>query len=257
MTYCIGLKLEEGLVLMSDTRTNAGLDNVSRFTKMSTWEVGGERAVALLTAGNLSITQGVITRLKHAITDAEEGRTNDDGSEIETLLNAPSMFRVAQIVGETMRDVQERHRKTLEEQGAAADATVLVAGQRNGGQHRLFLIYSAGNFIEASYDTPFFQLGEHKYGKPILDRIITPETPISVALKAAFVSMDSTIRSNLTVGLPLDLAIIRTGQFKIDLKRRIEQEDPDFQRISNEWSDALRNAFESLPEVTTDGASRG
>lgn len=151
MTYCIGLKLEEGLVLMSDTRTNAGLDNVSRFTKMSTWEVGGERAVALLTAGNLSITQGVITRLKHAITDAEEGRTNDDGSEIETLLNAPSMFRVAQIVGETMRDVQERHRKTLEEQGAAADATVLVAGQRNGGQHRLFLIYSAGNFIEASW----------------------------------------------------------------------------------------------------------
>ena len=255
MTYCIGLKLEDGLVLMSDTRTNAGLDNVSRFTKMSTWEVPGERALAILTAGNLSITQGVITRLTHAIADAEAGRTNDDGSEIETVLNTPSIFRTAQIVGEAMRDVQERHRKTLEEQGAAADATMLVAGQRKGGRHRLFLIYSAGNFIEASYDTPFFQLGEHKYGKPILDRVITPETPIPVALKAAFVSMDSTIRSNLTVGLPLDLTIIKTDEFRIGLTRRIEQDDADFQRISNDWADALRKAFESLPEVMTDAAA--
>lgn len=246
MTYCIGLKLETGLILLSDTRTNAGLDNISRFSKMSTWDVPGERAIAVVTAGNLSITQGVVTRINQAIVDAE------GDPEIETFLNARSLFRVAQLAGDAMRDVQDRHRKTIEEQGAGADASMLVAGQRKGGRQRLFLVYSAGNFIEASYDTPFFQLGEHKYGKPILDRVIEPGTPIPVALKAALVSMDSTLRSNLSVGMPLDLSVIRTDSYEISLKRRIEHDDTDFQQISSEWSDSLKAAFDGLPDVITD-----
>lgn len=243
MTYCIGLKLADGLVLLSDTRTNAGIDNISRYQKMFTWQVPGERALAILTAGNLSITQGVITRLNRAIADAEQ----DDS--VETILNADTTYRSAQIVGDAMREVQERHRKPLEEQGATADASMIVAGQRRGGRHRLFLIYSAGNFIEATNDTPYFQLGEHKYGKPILDRVIETSTTIPTALKAALVSMDSTLRSNLSVGMPLDLAVIETGTFQFAIQRRIEIDDPDFQNISSKWSNALRTAFHALPEV--------
>ena len=245
MTYCIGLKLSDGLVLLSDTRTNAGVDNISRYRKMFTWQVPGERVLAIMTAGNLSITQGVITRLNTAIAGAE------DDPETETILNAKTMVRCAQIAGDAMRDVQDRHRKALEEQGATADATMLLAGQRKGGRHRLFLIYSAGNFIEATEDTPYFQLGEHKYGKPILDRVIEPATSIPTALKAALVSMDSTLRSNLSVGMPLDLSVIETDQLSFSIQRRIEQDDPDYQNISSTWSDALRTAFHGLPEVTS------
>ncbi len=244
MTYCIGLKLRDGLVLLSDTRTNAGVDNISRYRKMSTWQVSGDRALAVVSAGNLSITQGVITRLKTAIADSQSD------PNVETVLNAKTMFRCAQIVGETMREVQDRHRKALEEQGATADASLLVAGQRKGGRHRLFLVYSAGNFIEATEDTPFFQLGEHKYGKPILDRVIDPSTSIATALQAALVSMDSTLRSNLSVGMPLDLTVIETDTYKFAVQRRIEQDDRDYQDISSTWSDALRSAFHALPEVS-------
>jgi len=243
LTYCIGLKLEAGLVLLSDTRTNAGVDNVSRYRKMFTWEVPGERALAILTAGNLSITQGVITRLNRAIAEFKSD------PERECLLNAESMFRVAQIVGDTLRDLEERHRETLEAQGAGADASLILAGQRAKGSHRLYMIYSAGNFVEATDDTPFFQLGEHKYGKPILDRVITPATSIPIALKAAFVSMDSTLRSNLSVGMPLDLAVIKTDALAFDMRRRIEPDDPEFLEISVQWSEAIRSAFDSLPEV--------
>ena len=243
MTYCIGLKLGDGLVLLSDTRTNAGVDNISRFSKMFTWQVPGERAIAIATAGNLSITQGIITKLQKAIADS------GDDPEVETILNAPTMYRCAQIVGDAMRDVQDRHRKTIMEQGATADATILLGGQRRGGRHRLFLVYTAGNFIEATDDTPFFQLGEHKYGKPILDRVIDPTTSIPTALKAALVSMDSTIRSNLSVGMPLDLTVIRANEFDFNIRRRIESDDSDFQNISSSWSEALRAAFHALPEV--------
>jgi len=244
MTYCIGMKLEDGLVLLSDTRTNAGIDNISRFRKMFTWEVPGELALVLVTAGNLSITQSVIARLRKAIADSEQG------ANIETILNADGMFRVAQLVGENMRCVQEVHRHSVEAQGATADAAMLLAGQRRGGEHRLFLIYAAGNFIEASADSPYLQLGEHKYGKPILDRVITPSTPIPTALKAAFVSMDSTLRSNLSVGMPLDLAVIETDKCRLTTQRRIEQDDADFQQISTMWADALRVAFHALPDIS-------
>ncbi|MEM7506949.1 MAG: peptidase [Pseudomonadota bacterium] len=243
MTYCVALKLNQGLVLLSDTRTNAGVDNISRFRKMYTWEDPGNRAIATMSSGNLSITQGVTNRLSAAIKRAEAGE------DVETILNAPTMFRVAQLIGETMRDMQERHRATLLEQGAGADALILVSGQIKGGDHRVFMVYSAGNFIEATEDTPFLQIGEHKYGKPILDRVITPETSIGQALKAVFLSMDSTIRSNLSVGMPLDLAVIPANEYRFSTLRRIEPEDADWQALSNGWAEGIREAFEHLPEV--------
>ncbi|MEM6422389.1 MAG: peptidase, partial [Pseudomonadota bacterium] len=202
MTYCVALKLEAGLVCLADTRTNAGVDNVSRFTKMFTWEVPGERAVCLMCAGNLSITQGVVTEIETAL------KRHAHGEDVETVLSAESLYRIAQMVGEAMAGMQERYRDALAGQGQAADASIIVAGQRRGGDPRLFMIYSPGNFIEATEDTPYLQIGEHKYGKPILDRVITPQTPLARALKAVYVSMDSTLRSNLSVGMPLDLAVI-------------------------------------------------
>ncbi|MEM0923236.1 MAG: peptidase [Pseudomonadota bacterium] len=243
MTYCVALKLNQGLVLMSDTRTNAGVDNISRFRKMYTWEIPGERAIATMSSGNLSITQGVINRLSAAI------KRQEAGEEVETILNAPTMFRVAQLVGETMLTMQDRHRQTLIDQGAGADALILVSGQISTGDHRVFMVYSAGNFIEATEDTPFLQIGEHKYGKPILDRVITPETPIDRALKAVFLSMDSTIRSNLSVGMPLDLAVIPLGACRFSTLRRVEEGDQDWQAISAGWADGIGAAFEHLPEV--------
>lgn len=245
MTYCVGLRIEAGLVLLADTRTNAGVDNISRYRKSFVWETPGERAICLMTAGNLSITQGILTRIDANIKKANEG------ASVETILNCDTLFRAAQIVAEHMREMQDRHRIPLMNQGVGADATVLVAGQRSGGSHRLFMIYSAGNFIEATPDTPFFQIGEHKYGKPILDRVITPDTPLSEALKAVCVSMDSTLRSNLSVGMPLDLVVIRPGEYQVAVNRRIESEDLDWQAISTGWSDALRQGFQALPAVST------
>ena len=243
MTYCVALKLNAGLVMLSDTRTNAGVDNISRYRKSFTWEIPGERALCLMTAGNLSITQGILTRIGEGIKRAEAGES------IETILSAPSMFRVAQIVGELMREMQDRHRVSLLNQGVGAEATLMVCGQRAGGAHRAYMIYSPGNFIEATPDTPFLQAGEHKYGKPIIDRMVTVETPLEDALKAAFVSMDSTIRSNLSVGLPLDLAVIPAGEQRFSLLRRVDEMDSDWQAISSGWSGALRTGFDALPNV--------
>ncbi|MCG8547640.1 MAG: peptidase [Alphaproteobacteria bacterium] len=245
MTYCIGLKIAEGLVFLSDTRTNAGVDHIARYRKMFTWEVEGERAVALMTAGNLSMGQGVVTRINRAIQVSKQ--TGE-----ETILNADSMFRVAEIVGETLQALQARHRDELEAQGAVADASIILGGQRRGGRPRLFQVYSAGNFIEATEDTPYFQIGEAKYGKPILDRVITVHTAMKDALKAAFVSMDSTLRSNISVGMPLDFAVLRGDTLKFSVRKRIEPEDANFTEISHGWSDALREAFLHLPEVKVD-----
>jgi putative proteasome-type protease len=242
MTYCVGLKLKAGLVLLADTRTNAGMDNIGRFRKMFIFEDPGERVVILMAAGNLGITQGVVTRLEAAV---KRGRA--DGEE-ESLLSCDTLYRSAQLVGEAMAEVQQKDRARIEAQGAAADASIIVAGQRKGGDLRLFLVYSAGNFIEATDDTPFLQIGEHKYGKPILDRVIRPETTIEDAVKAALVSMDSTLRSNLSVGMPLDLAVIRDGEYRARL-RRIEADHAEFRQISDTWASALRQAFHDLPSV--------
>ncbi len=243
MTYCVGVKLDAGLIMMSDTRTNAGVDNISRFKKMFTWEEPGQRALVACSAGNLSVTQGVLSRINAAI-----ARSRQDPS-VETILNTETLYRSAEMIGELMVEMQQRHRGNLQSQGVAADASMLLGGQRAGGEMRLYLIYSAGNFIEATPDTPFFQIGEHKYGKPILDRTIAPDTPMPTATKAVFLSMDSTLRSNLSVGLPLDFAVMPTDALGFSIRRRIEGDDPDFSSISTGWANAIREAFATLPDV--------
>ncbi len=242
MTYCVGVKVNAGLVLLSDTRTNAGMDNVSRFTKMFTFIEPGERVIAMLTSGNLSITQSIISRLRRRI-----ARVAADGSGDESILNAPTLFHAAEIVGKQMQIIQDRYRGSIEAQSAQADASILLAGQRKGGRHHLFLVYSSGNFIEATRDTPFFQIGEHKYGKPILDRVITPESSIDEAVKAVCVSMDSSLRSNLSVGMPLDLAVIPKNVIGFSLQRRIEADDERFGALSRSWGTSLRKGFADLP----------
>lgn len=243
MTYCVAVRVDQGLVMLSDTRTNAGMDNIARFRKTFTYSIPGERAISLLCSGNLSITQGMKAVLGRAIKDSLVD------PEIETILNCPTMHRVAQIVGDAMRAMQTRYRESIEMGGSGASASVLIAGQRKGGKARLYLVYSAGNFIEATADTPFFQIGEHKYGKPILDRIIRPETTLEDATKAVLVSMDSTLRSNLSVGMPLDLTVIEAETFDFRVRTRIEADNEEFAMISQGWSAALRKGFEDLPNV--------
>ena len=243
MTYCVAVRVDQGLVMLSDTRTNAGMDNIARFRKSFTYSVPGERALVLMCSGNLSITQGVKTMLGRAIKDSQVD------PDVESILNCATMHRAAQLVGDAMCEMQYHYRSTIEMQGSGADASILLAGQRRGGKPRLYLIYSAGNFIEATEDTPFFQIGEHKYGKPILDRIIKRETSLEDATKAVLVSMDSTLRSNLSVGMPLDLTVIERGQFDFRIRTRIEADNEEFQLLSLSWSAALRKGFEDLPNV--------
>lgn len=242
MTYCVAINVDEGLVMLSDTRTNAGVDNISRFRKMFTWEEPGQRAVALMTSGNLSITQGVMTRVQSALDRYVLG------DDVETIMNCDTLYRAAEIVGAAMREMMDTHGKAISQAGISAGSSIILAGQRKGGRPRIFLIYSAGNFIEATKDTPFLQIGEHKYGKPILDRVITPRTPLRDAIKAAVVSMDSTIRSNLSVGMPLDLAVMERDSYTFRERRRIEDGDESFARVSTAWSTSLRESFANLPE---------
>ncbi len=243
MTYCVAVRVDAGLVMLSDTRTNAGVDNIARFRKTFTYEVPGERAIALLCSGNLSVTQEVKTTLSRAIKDAATD------PEVETLLNCRTMHRAAQLVGNAMKQVQATMREGMESEDGVLGATLLLAGQRRGGKLRLYMIYREGNFIEATADTPFFQIGEHKYGKPILDRIVRPETSLEDAAKAVCVSMDSTLRSNLSVGMPLDLTVIRANDHAFRLRRRIEKDDEEFNRISAQWGAVLKAGFDSLPSV--------
>ncbi|OWJ76353.1 MULTISPECIES: proteasome-type protease [Haematobacter] len=236
MTYCVGILLNEGLVMLSDTRTNAGLDNIAIYRKMFVFEKPGDRAICILTAGSLSVTQTTIARLKEAIKEP-------DGGHGASIMEAQSMLQVAEIVGNALADVSQDVSEKLERMHQSARASMIVAGQRKGGDMRMFLIYPEGNFIEATEDTPFLQIGEHKYGKPILDRVVTMETPIEDAQKCALLSMDSTLRSNLSVGMPLDLLVIRRDELKVGLRRRIEAGDESFMKMSAAWSDALRDSF--------------
>jgi putative proteasome-type protease len=246
MTYCVALRVEAGIVMLSDTRTNAGLDNIAMFRKTFTYEVPGERAIALLCSGNLSVTQEVKAKLSRAMKDAAA----EPDAGIETILNCASMHRVAHLVGEAMKAVRQELRSGMSSgDDSLLKASILVAGQRKGGKLRLYMIYPEGNFIEATADTPFFQIGEHKYGKPILDRIIKPDTSLSDATKCVCVSMDSTLRSNLSVGMPLDLNIIRRDEYGFGVRRRIEADDPEFTQISSAWGAALKRGFEALPSL--------
>ncbi len=251
MTYCVGLYLRDGLVLLSDTRTNAGVDHISTFSKMHVFETPGERVIVAMTAGNLAISQAVINLLSEGLEDGGDG----DGGAVgpaETLLTVPSMFRAAQLVGRAVRQVFETDGPTLKAQGLSFDVSVLLAGQIKGRNMRLFQVYAAGNFIEATEETPFLQVGEHKYGKPILDRVLTHDSDIDDGIKLVLISMDSTLRSNLTVGMPLDLLVYRRDSQRIELKRRISEDDPYFQGIRQRWSAALREAYQSIPRPDWD-----
>lgn len=239
MTYCVGLLLNDGMVLLSDTRTNAGLDNISTYRKMFVFEEPGERVIAVMTAGSLSITQTTMARLREAIEHPEDG---DDAS----ILTAPTMLKVAEIVGNTLAAVRVDVDDKLATMNQGATASMIVAGQRKGGAMRMFLIYPEGNFIEATEDTPFLQIGEHKYGKPILDRVVEMNTTLADAQKAVLLSMDSTLRSNLSVGMPLDLLVIERDACSAGERRRIEAGDEGFRAMSDAWSKALRDGFTQI-----------
>jgi putative proteasome-type protease len=239
MTYCVGLNLKDGLVMVSDTRTNAGVDNIATFNKMHVFEVPGERVLCLMTAGNLSLSQMAVSLLNEGFETAH-GKT-------ESMLTAPTMFRAAQLVGEAVRQVYGQHGEAMEAQHVGFDVSMLLGGQIKGQPPRLFQIYAAGNFVEATEETPFLQIGEHKYGKPILDRAAQYGTDLYDAVKLALVSMDSTLRSNLTVGLPIDLLVYRKDAYRIDLRRRITEDDTYFRSIRELWSSALRDAYRRIP----------
>jgi putative proteasome-type protease len=243
MTYCVGMVLEKGLVLMSDTRTNSGVDNISVFRKMFSWSVPGERIITLMTAGNLATTQAVISRL--------EERTKTPSERQNSLMELQTMFQVAAETGKLLREVISETQDDNGPQGKGRfTASIILAGQIKGMEPRLFMIYPEGNFIEASFDTPFFQIGETKYGRPILIRGYDREMSFEDAVKLLMVSFDSTLKANLSVGLPLDLMVIERDGFAPKHERRIESTDPYFNAISDSWSEALRAAFHSLPDYS-------
>jgi len=240
MTYCVGILVRDGLVMIADTRTNAGLDNIATFRKLHVFEKPGETVLALATAGNLAVSQSVVSLLTEGLVDEETGET-------ETLLDQPTLFRAAQFVGRAIREVYEVDGSMLRETGASFEVSMLLAGQIAGGPPRLFMLYKAGNFIEATPDTPYLQVGEHKYGKPILDRAVKFDTDLYDALKLGLISMDSTMRSNLGVGLPIDLVVYRRGAFEPEVSARIDAGEPYFHDLRERWSAALRAAHLAIP----------
>ena len=237
MTYCVGILLDTGLVMASDSRTNAGVDHVATFPKMSIFSQPDERVLVLLTSGNLAISQAVVSRLRKAIADNAEVNLN----------NVTSMFEAARIVGEAVRAVHHEDAEHLRKHQADFNQAILLGGQIRGEKPRLFNIYAAGNFIEAVAETPYFQIGETKYGKPILDRVIGAHTDLDEAAKCTLISFDSTIRSNLSVGMPIDLIIYRTDSYSADGQRRITESDPYFNQIRRGWSEGLKKVFSELP----------
>ncbi|CAN0652744.1 proteasome-type protease [Nitratireductor aquimarinus] len=241
MTYCVGLKTHEGLVFMSDTRTNAGVDNISVFRKMHCWQKEDERVLVLLSAGNLATTQAVVSLL--------EERTKAPDERTPSMLETPSMYQAARLVGDTVKEVI-RQSAPAGQSADAFGASFILGGQICGMEPRLFMIYPEGNFIEASADTPFFQIGETKYGKPILVRAFDTAMSFEETVKLLLVSFDSTLRSNLSVAPPIDLLYYERDSFRIGYEKRIEAEDPYMRTISEGWSQALKSAFKSLPDFT-------
>jgi len=240
MTYCCGILVRDGLVMIADTRTNAGLDNISTFRKLYVYENPGERIMAIASSGNLSLTQTVISSVS-------EGVENPETGERETLMNAPTMFQAAQRIGRAIRTLHAIEGKVLEASDVKFDLSFLFGGQIKGERMRLFMIYSAGNFIECTVDTPYLQVGEHKYGKPVLDRAITYDIDLYDALKIGLVSVDSTMRSNLSVGMPIDIVVARRDAWVAELLHRIEPGDPYFTDLRERWSSALRAAHNNIP----------
>ncbi len=238
MTYCVAMSLDEGMLFASDSRTNAGLDHVSSFCKMTVFEQTGQGVLVLLNSGNLATTQQVVSRLK-----AHAKHTDKPLTEMD------SVFSVAELLGKHLRAVVNRtQEESMGQTDADFSATFLLGGQLRGEEPRLFLVYPQGNFIETTPDTAFFQIGESKYGKPILDRVVQPALPLYEAVKCALVSFDSTIKSNLSVGLPIDLALVRRDQFTVAMRHRIDADDAYFRQLRTDWSLGLRRVFNELPE---------
>ena len=248
MTYCVAIKLHAGLVFLSDSRTNAGLDQINTFRKMIVYEKPDDRFMVLLSAGNLSVSQSV-----REILQVEQLKEHPDSEPI-TIWNAKSMFDAARVLGSAIRHVYERDGASLKAAGVEFNVSLIFGGQIKGEGMRLFQVYSAGNFIEATPETPYFQVGESKYGKPVLDRVITPDTPLDEAAKCALVSMDSTLKSNLSVGLPLDLVVYEADQFRTDKIVCIDEDNPYFRMLHATWGVKLREVFDSIEDPVWDGA---
>jgi putative proteasome-type protease len=246
MTYCVGIRLNAGLVFLSDSRTSAGVDAISTFRKMMVYENPGDRFMVLLSAGNLSVSQSVREILQ------VEKLPHGDAEPI-TIWNATSMYDAARVLGSAVRRVQEQDGPSLRAAGIDFNCSMIFGGQIGNENMRLFMVYSAGNFIEATRETCFFQIGESKYGKPILDRVLTPTTPLDEAAKCALVSMDSTLKSNLSVGLPLDLLVYQAGALQSDQIAVIDEQNPYFQMIHNTWGQRLREVFEGIDDPHWDG----
>lgn len=241
MTYCVGVKLDDGIVLASDSRTNAGMDNFATFCKMTVFERHGDRVIVLLSSGNLAGTQEVIGLLSQRCAAGE--------AVLNNLWSARTMFDTLMLVGDAMRDIERRDSDYVKDYETGFNASFIIGGQIRGEQMRLFRIYAEGNFIEAGIDTPYFQTGETKYGKPILDRVISPSTPLSDATKCVLVSFDSSMRCNLSVGMPIDLICYEKDSLVVQKRRRFDRTDPYFRALSHEWSEGTRKAFRQLPDL--------
>jgi putative proteasome-type protease len=240
MTYCIGVMLDQGIIFASDSRTNAGMDNVARFCKMTVFERPGDRVIVLLSSGGLAGTQAVINALTRGSVDADSR---------QSLWNAPTMLDVAVLVADAMREVEGRGGEYPVESKRVFNASFIVGGQILGEPVRLFRLYAEGNFIEAEAATPYFQTGENKYGRPIIDRVITRSTPLSDAVKCVLVSFDLTMRSNLSVGMPIDLICYRRDSLEVGLRRRFDEGDTYFAALGKQWRDGVRHVFSQLPDM--------
>ncbi|MET0639879.1 MAG: proteasome-type protease [Hyphomicrobium sp.] len=241
MTYAVAFRLEGGLVFAADTRTNAGVDNIAQYKKLQVWRQPGDRVFVLLSAGNLAVTQAVVSLLnEHLAEEADE--------EVATFYNVPNMYRAARVVGDAVREARRIDGAALEASKLGFNTNFIFGGQIKGERPRLFQIYPEGNFIEATDDTPFFQIGEHKYGKPILDRVARSDMRLGEAAKLILLSFDSTLRSNLSVGMPVDLVIYERDTLDVTREKRISADDEYFRKLSGAWSDALRQAFSKIEE---------
>ncbi len=249
MTYCVAVKTRAGLVFLSDSRTNAGLDQISTFRKMIVYEKAGDRFMTLLSAGNLSISQSVreVLQIEKLVEPGQD--------EPLTIWNAKSMFDATRVLGAAVRRVYERDAAALRASGVEFNVSMIFGGQIGNEGMRLFQVYSPGNFIEATDETPYFQIGESKYGKPVLDRVITPNTPLDEAAKCALVSMDSTLKSNLSVGLPLDMVVYQAGSLQTDRIMCIDEHNPYFQMLRTSWGDKLRQMFDSIEDPMWNGGA--
>ncbi|EYC51735.1 peptidase [Hylemonella gracilis str. Niagara R] len=264
MTYCTAVRIDAGLVFLSDSRTNAGVDQISTFRKMHVYEVPGERVMVLLSSGNLSLSQAVASSLRvqmkpagesgemaqdgphsRSTATADETPQADDGRNLGT---APNMFSAARIVGETVRRVHAREAAALKDFGIDFNINLIFGGQIRGEAPRLFNVYAAGNFIEATSETPYFQIGESKYGKPIMDRVVDGDLSLDEAAKCCLISMDSTMKSNLSVGLPLDLLCYETDSLRVTRQAMIDGKDPYFASLRERWGEQLRKVFSELPD---------